>query len=160
MVPTKEERPPSLETVVAYAETADWSYAYYPSEGQVLVSMPEEEGGFDLCFEWDKEIHLLRFACTVYTPALQRRAALYELLAKINARMTLGFFHLDDNYIEFRAAIPLRGTAGVTPEQLDDLIGIATTEWSHFFPALQYVWSGMTPEKAIQEAMVDIAGNA
>ncbi len=58
--------------------------------------------------------------------------------------MWLGHFDLwtDEGLPMFRHAIPLRGTTGLMPEQLNDLVEVAISESERFYPAFQYVVVG------------------
>jgi hypothetical protein len=61
----------------------------------------------------------------------------------------------------FRHAIPLRGTDGLKPEQLNDLVEVAISESERFYPAFQYVvWAGKTPADALTASILETVGEA
>ena len=61
----------------------------------------------------------------------------------------------------YRHALPLRGTVGLTREQVEDLVETALLECERFYPAFQFVvWGGKTAEEAILASMIDTAGEA
>jgi len=92
-----------------------------------------------------------------------RRAAINELLARINERMAVGHFDLwaDRGLPVFRQSTLLRGAQGLSVEQLEDLVEIALAECERFYPSFQYViWGGKTPSDAVDAAMIDTVGEA
>src|SRR5215475_1898832 len=61
----------------------------------------------------------------------------------------------------FRHAIPLRGTEGLKPEQLNDLVEVAISESERFYPAFQYVvWAGKSPTDALTASILETVGEA
>ena len=86
-----------------------------------------------------------------------------DLLALINEKMAVEHFDLwpDEGLLVFRQTILLRGAAGVSVEQLEDLFEIAVTECERFYPAFhQVVWGGKDASAAVLAAMIDTAGEA
>ena len=133
-------------------------------EDELLVEVTGRWCEYRLYFAWQEEIGALHFACgfDMKVPKL-RRAAVYELLALINERLWLGHFDLasDDNSPSFRQAVLLRGAAGASVEQIEDLVDIALNECERFYPAFQLVvWGGKSAEDAITAAMIDPVGEA
>jgi hypothetical protein len=105
----------------------------------------------------------LHFSCAfdVRVPA-QKRADIYELLAKVNEQMFLGHFDLisDEGAIVYRHGLPL---AGMHPTQamFEDLLDIAVDACERFFPAFQFVlWAGKTADEALAAAMLETVGEA
>jgi hypothetical protein len=61
----------------------------------------------------------------------------------------------------YRHTVPLRGAAGVSVEQFEDLIDAAVVECERFYPALQLVvWGGRTIADALVMARMDTVGRA
>jgi len=57
--------------------------------------------------------------------------------------------------------VPLRGAAGASAEQLEDLIDAALVECERFYPALQMVvWGGRSIADALTVARMDTIGRA
>jgi hypothetical protein len=55
----------------------------------------------------------------------------------------------------------LRGAAGPSVEQLEDLVDISVSECERFYPAFQLVvWGGKKAEEAITSAMIEPIGEA
>lgn len=117
-----------------------------------------------LQFLWSEELHAMHLSCVMgMSVPGQRRNRLYELLALVNPRVWLGHFDLSGNKTlpVFRYAILLKGTAGVSVEQLEELIDIALAECERFYPAFQYVlWGGKSAEEAVEAALIDTQGEA
>ena len=93
----------------------------------------------------------------------ERHSEIHGLLALINEKMWLGHFDLwtEEGLPMFRHAIPLRGTEGLRPEQLNDLVEVAINESERFYPAFQYVvWAGKTPFDALTASILETVGEA
>ena len=93
----------------------------------------------------------------------ERHNDIHVLLALINEKMWLGHFDLwtDEGLPMYRHAIPLRGTSGLAPEQLNDLVEVAISESERFYPAFQYVvWAGKTPADALTASILETVGEA
>jgi hypothetical protein len=61
----------------------------------------------------------------------------------------------------FRHTVLLRGAAGASVEQLEDLVDIARNECERFYPAFQFVlWAGRSASEAVELAMLDTVGEA
>jgi hypothetical protein len=113
---------------------------------------------------WHPEMRALLFACAfdMRVPASARRPV-NDLLTMVNEKLLIGHFDLwaDDGLPVFRHAIPLRGVAGASVEQLEDLLEIALTECERFYPAFQFViWGGKDPGDAIAAAVLETVGEA
>src|SRR5438094_10679091 len=93
----------------------------------------------------------------------ERHNDIHILLALINEKMWLGHFDLwtDEGLPMFRLAIPLRGTSGLMPEQLNDLVEVAISQSERFYPAFQYVlWAGKSPTDALTASILETVGEA
>lgn len=119
---------------------------------------------YRLWFAWSPERETLHFSCAYDLRLVEtRRGALFELLARVNERMWIGHFDLwsEQGLVTFRQALPLRGGAGLAPEQMLDLVEIALGECERFQPAFQYViWGGVGPEEAMSAAIFETVGEA
>ncbi len=119
---------------------------------------------FRMFFSWLDDLCALHFACgfELWVPDHQR-AAVNELLARINERLAVGHFDLwaDDGLPVFRQSVLLRGIGGTSVEQLEDLVDIALTECERFYPAFHYViWGGKSAAEAVEAAMFETVGEA
>jgi len=115
-------------------------------------------------FSWRDDVEALHFTCAydVRIPN-ERHPDIHGLLALINEKMWLGHFDLwtEEGLPMFRHAIPLRGTEGLRPEQLNDLVEVAITESERFYPAFQYVvWAGKSPADALTASILETVGEA
>jgi hypothetical protein len=86
-----------------------------------------------------------------------------DLLSRINERLWVGHFDVsaEEESIMFRHALLLRGVAGVSAEQIEDLVELALVECERFYPAFQLViWGGKAPEEAMAATMIEPIGEA
>ena len=147
------------EIVVANAWAHDRA-----SEEELVVEISGRWCDYRLYFVWQEEICAMHFSCGFDMKVPKgRRGPVYELLALANERLWLGHFDLsvEDNSPAFRHAILLRGVAGASAEQVEDLVDIALSECERFYPAFQFVvWGGKSPAQAIASAMIDPVGEA
>ncbi len=141
----------------------DWAFDR-ASESEMVVEIAGRWCSYHLCFVWDIELQAVFFSCHLdvkTTPASRRAVA--ELLAKANERLWLGHFELshEDGLVSYRHTLPLRGTAGMAADQLEDLVDCGVGESERFYPALQLVvWGGRDPDEALQTALMDTVGEA
>ena len=134
------------------------------SDEEMVVEISGRWCDYRLLFLWQREISALHFSCAFEMKVPRaRRAAVYELLVAVNERLWLGHFDLsaDDNSPAFRQGVLLRGAAGASVEQIEDLVDISVSECERFYPAFQLVvWGGKSAEEAIAAAMIDPVGEA
>ncbi len=152
-----------IDTIEQIATANDWSYER-STDDEIVIDVSGHWTEFRLFFSWLHDISAMHFACAFELSVPDnRRAAVHELLARINEGLAIGHFDLwaDRGLPVFRAALLLRGSGGATVEQLEDLVDIALTESERFYPAFQYVtWGGKTPSEAVDAALFETVGEA
>ena len=134
------------------------------SDEEMVVEIAGRWCDYRLFFVWQREINALHFTCAFEMKVPKaRRGAIFELLAVVNERMWLGHFDVtaDTQSPSFRQGVLLRGAAGASVEQIEDLVDIAVSECERFYPAFQLVvWGGKPAEEALAAAMIDPVGEA
>lgn len=141
----------------------DWTHER-ASDDELIVEITGRWCDYRLYFLWQEELGALHFSCGFemkVTPG--RRFAVYELLALANEKLWLGHFDLsaEDSSPIFRHAVPLRGVATASAEQVEDLVEIALSECERFYPAFQLVvGGGRSASQAIAAAMIEPVGEA
>ena len=155
--------PNPLDLVEEMVGANDWPFQR-ASESELMVEVDGRWCGYYLYFVWRAEMSALVFSCLFdqKVPA-HRRAAVYELLARVNETLWLGHFELasEDGTAMFRHTVPLRGLSGPSAELLEDLVDAAVDQCEHFYPALQMVlWGGRPVEEAVQAALMETLGEA
>ena len=93
----------------------------------------------------------------------ERRAAVYELLGRINEYVWLGHFELwaEDSIPVYRHTQLMERAPELAAGQLESLIQAAVTECERFYPAFQFLlWSGKSAEEAIAACMLETVGEA
>lgn len=152
-----------LDLIEEFCALQDWPHQR-AGEDEILAEVVGHWGTYRLFFLWHGDPGALQFCCRLDMRVPdQRRAAMHELLAKINERLWLGHFDIaaDDQGPVFRHTILLRGTAGASPEIIEDLVEIAILECERFFPAFQTViWAGKNADEAMTAAILDPIGEA
>ena len=141
----------------------DWAFDR-ASDSEMVVEIAGRWCAYHLCFVWHEEVASMYFSCHLDLKVPnQRRRHVAELVAAANERLWLGHFDLasDDGMISFRQTLPLRGTHGIVPEQLEDIVDSALMESERVYPALQLViWGGKSVADAMQAALMDTIGEA
>jgi hypothetical protein len=141
----------------------DWTHDR-ASDDELIVEIAGRWCDYRLYFLWQEELSALHFSCGFDMKVMPgRRAAVYELLALANDKLWLGHFDLsaEDSSPAFRHAVPLRGVATASAEQVEDLVEIAISECERFYPAFQLVlWGGRSASQAIAAAMIEPVGEA
>jgi hypothetical protein len=149
-----------LEELVA---ANDWAFDR-PSDVEMAIQVQGNWVDYHLWSVWDEDVKAMFFAChfDFRVPQTKRREV-QDLVARFNEKLWLGHFDhgSDDGAVLFRHTVPLRGTSGVSVEQLEDLVDTAVSECERFYPALQLVvWGGQSSADAIAAAMMETAGTA
>jgi len=134
------------------------------SDDELLVEIQGRWCDYRVYFVWQPEFGTLQFTCQfdMKVPA-GRRSQVNELLATVNNRLWLGHFDVepDENTPMFRHTLLLRGTRGISVEQIEDLMEAALTESERYYPAFQFVvWGGKTAQEAVEAAILETVGEA
>lgn len=152
-----------LDVVERVVTANDWLFDRR-SDQEMAAQVPGHWCDYSLYFAWNEEVGALHFTCAfdMRVPS-GKRAAICQLLSMVNERIWLGHFGMseEEGLPMYRHALPLRGTAGPTAGQLEDLLDNAVYECERFYPAFQFViWGGKTAEEAIAAAMIETVGEA
>ncbi len=141
----------------------DWPFDR-ASDCELMVEVSGQWCAYRMFFVWQEELSAIFFSCQLEQKVPNtRRREICELLVAINEGLWLGHFDLaaEDSLLLFRHTIPLRGAAGASVEQLEDLVDAAVLECERFYPALQMVvWGGQSVDTAVAAAMMDTVGEA
>jgi len=152
-----------LDLVERVVTENEWSFERSHVD-EMAVEMPGQWSAYYLYFSWRPDVRMMQLTCAFDIRVPQnKRSLLHGLLAAVNERMCLGHFDLwsEEGLPMFRHVVPLRGVAGIAPEQLEDLIEFATGECDRFYPAFQLVlWGGKDPAEAISLCLIDPVGEA
>jgi hypothetical protein len=92
----------------------------------------------------------------------ERRMAISELLAGVNAQLWLGHFDLwhEDRAIVFRHVLIFPDST-VSAAQCEALMQLAVEACEHYYPAFQFVlWGNKTAREAMAAAVLEVAGQA
>ena len=152
-----------IDLVEEIVQANEWAHDR-ASDAEMVVEIGGRWCSYRLMFVWQREINALHFTCGFEMKVPKpRRAAIFELLAVVNERMWLGHFDLASEDLSplFRQGVLLRGAAGASVEQIEDLVDIAVSECERFYPAFQLVlWGGKPADEALAAAMLDPVGEA
>ncbi len=152
-----------LDIVERIAAANDWIFDRRNDE-EMAVQVPGRWCDYSLFFAWNEEARAMHFTCAFDMRIPEdRRRSVHELLARVNEKLWLGHFGMwdEDGMPLFRHALPLRGMAGPTTEQMEDIVDTALMECERFYPAFQYViWGGRTPIDAMSLSMIETVGEA
>ncbi|MBI1208235.1 MAG: hypothetical protein GC191_13235 [Azospirillum sp.] len=152
-----------LDVVEEIVTANEWPFDRL-SDDEMVVEIGGRWCDYRLYFVWQGEISALQFTCQ-FDMKIQsnRRSAVHDLLAEVNAKMWIGHFDIcsDEHTPMFRQTTLLRGSRGATIEQLEDLVEIALSECERFYPAFQFViWGGKSASEAVSAAILDTVGEA
>jgi len=153
-----------LDIVEQIVSANEWPYER-TTDRELSVSIAGSWNEYHLHFSWAGDHEALLIACAFDCRVpVGRMAAIYELLASINARLWLGHFDVvdEEGMVMYRHGVLLSPTSeGVTHNQCENLIEAAINECERYFPAFQFViWAGKTPADALMAAMLDTVGEA
>ena len=152
-----------VDLIEQIAASHDWAFDR-SGEDEITISVSGGFCDYNLSMSWMGALEALHLACAFDFKVQERRKGeVMELLALVNEQLWLGHFDLwsEENLPMFRHSIPLRGTAGLSAEQLEDLVDVAIGECERFYPAFQYVvWAGKTPSEALSASILQTVGEA
>lgn len=152
-----------VDLVEQFVSANDWAFDRR-SEEELAAEVPGQWCNYSLYFAWREDMGAMHFTCAfdMKVPAA-KRGAICELLAMINEKLWLGYFGLweDEGVPMFRHTTLLRGGAGLSPEQVEDLVDLAVAECERFYPAFQFViWGGKSAAEAIAASLLETVGEA
>ncbi|HLS69109.1 MAG TPA: YbjN domain-containing protein [Kiloniellales bacterium] len=134
------------------------------SESELVVQLTGKWSDYHICAVWQADTGAMYLSCQIDSRIPpNRKAAIYELLARVNEKLWLGHFEYaaEEGVVIFRHTIPLRGTVGASVEQLEDLTETALDECERLFPALQLViWGGQSVDEALEATLMETVGEA
>jgi len=152
-----------LDMMEELVNANEWRYDRSTDE-EMIVEFTGQWCEYRMFFVWQEDLGAMYFSCLFDTKVPTGKSAhVSELLAQINERLWLGHFDLcsEEGAPMFRHTILLRGTAGVTAEQLEDLMEAAINECERFYPAFQFLlWGGKKPKEAVEAALLETVGTA
>lgn len=152
-----------LDRVELLAEQRHWPLDRM-SEHEAVMTVSGGWCNLDLAFAWRDELELLQSTCgfDLRVPAT-RQTEVMRLVCFINARLVQGHFDFwpKEGTVLFRDSLSLAGAAEVNESQCDGLIRAGLENCQRYYPAMQLViWAGQTAEKAIENALLETAGQA
>ncbi len=152
-----------MDMVEQVVTANDWVFDRRNDE-ELAAEVPGQWCNYSLYFAWREDMGAMHFTCAFDMKVPEaKRAPIYELLATINEKLWLGHFGLwdDDGIPMFRHTSLLHGGAGLSPEQLEDLVDLAVSECERFYPAFQFViWGGKSAREAVAASLLDTVGEA
>ncbi len=141
----------------------NWTFSRH-SDSELMFEVSGHWSGYQMYFLWQHDMGALFFSCQLELRVPQtKRSEVFELLATVNENLWIGHFDLVSEGAApvFRHTVPLRGAAGASAEQIEDLIDAAVIECERFYPALQLVvWGGRSISDALTVARMDTVGRA
>jgi hypothetical protein len=156
-------RPNPLDLVEEIVSAHDWPFDRCSTD-EMVVDITGQWCNYHLHFAWLEDLSAMHFSCALDMRVPRaKRTPVAELLCMVNEKLWLGHFDVaeEDGMPIFRHTTLLRGAAGPTVEQLEDLVDIAITECERFYPAFQFVtWGGKSPKQSIEAALLDTVGEA
>ncbi len=152
-----------LDLLEELVSAHDWAFDRH-SDSELLAEVSGRWCGYHLYCVWQEHAHCMFFSCHFDARVPEdKRHLVYELLAQVNEKLWIGHFDLvaEDGAPLFRHTLPLRGVAGTSVEQLEDLVDAAISECERFYPALQFVvWGGQAVDQALAAAGMETVGCA
>ena len=167
MVPSRQQTEivldDPIELVTRFVVTHDW---LLQSRGQnaVLVEVPGKWCDYQLAVIWRDDEAAMQVSCRIDVQTAPMRYGEMALLATLLNKQTfighLGF-DVTTGELEMRYTLAVRGAAGATPEQIEDVVDIMLGECEHCYPAIYQVANNdVLASDAANIAMFSIEGEA
>ncbi len=152
-----------IDVVEQLVDANDWTFSRH-NDCELMFEVAGHWSGYQMYFLWQHDMGALFFSCQLELRVPEtKRSQVFELLATVNENLWIGHFDLVSEGAApvYRHTVPLRGAAGASAEQLEDLIDAAVIECERFYPALQLVvWGGRSIADALTVARMDTIGRA
>ena len=153
----------ALDVVEQTLLAADWA-CERSEEGAVHCAAMTRWGECGGLFAWRAEPASLHFSLTIDVRSQRaRKAAIHDLVCRINERLWLGHFDFwaDEGVAVFRHTIPMLDRIAPEPGEIAAVIAAALDAADQFLPAFNFViWAGKSPAEAMDAAMFETAGEA
>ena len=133
-------------------------------DDELVVNCRGQWTGYEMHCFWQQEQQALHTSCLVEIRIQnQTLKDINTLLSEVNSRLWFGHFEIDreGGVLSFRHTTLLRGVGAISSGQIQDILEISVGECDRFFPAFQMViWGGLTPDQAMQAALLETVGEA
>jgi hypothetical protein len=133
------------------------------AEDELNLSVAGRWCDYHLCFTWRENLQALHMSVNFdMRVAADRRLAIAELLASVNAQLWLGHFDMwaEDGAILFRHVLIFPDST-VSAAQCEALMQLGVEAADHYYPAFQFVlWGGKSARDALAAAVLEVAGQA
>lgn len=143
-----------LKEALARALTNDGvSLETLPDASAARVSGVGRADAFDVVVQWnDDDQTVCAYAVSTHAVPPEQRAAVMELVTRLNFGLVIGCFELDvdDGELRYRASLDLEGAS---PEAalLKNLVFAAAASFGRYLPAFVDVIGGTEPKDALSK---------
>lgn len=144
------EAPGMLPVVTSALSAHSWKYEIIDNEW-VRFSLVGENSSYDLTFLVDerRETLTLRISSS-YRVNEQLHLVVSDFLNRVNCRLRIGSFQLDDGEVIFRAGIDVEGGT-LVPKMVDSLIDAGMWAYDWYYPGLmRVIYCLHSPDDAIR----------
>lgn len=152
-----------IDIVEHLAEHHEWDFDRI-ADDQIAMAVEGQWRTYSITLAWSPSDETLRMVCTFeMEPPDDKLPALYEVLNHANDQCWAGAFTYweEQKLMVYRYGLVMSGAQGVSPEQVDTLIGAAVVNAERFYPAFQLVvWGGRPARDAMQVAIAEAYGRA
>lgn len=152
-----------IDIVENLAEHHDWEFDRI-GDDQIAMAVEGLWRTYSVTLAWSGYDETLRMVATFeMEPPEDRLPALYHLLNDVNDQCWAGAFTYwpEQKLMVYRYGLVMTGAQGVSPDQINTLIGTAVTSAERYYPAFQLaVYGGQTPKQALQVAIAEAYGRA
>lgn len=152
-----------LDVIEQLVAANDWVFDR-PNDQEMAVQVPGKWCDYNVFCAWNEAVGAVHVTVAFDTRVpKERRAPVHELLALINDKLWMGHFAIwqEEGLLAYRHALPLRGSSGLSLEQIEDLLQNALMDCERYYPAFQFViWGGKSAADALAAAMIETVGEA
>lgn len=152
-----------IDIVEDLAELRRWDVDRL-GDDQIAMAIEGSWRTYSLSLAWFDPDETLRMVCTYdFKPPEDRLSELYKAMEAANDRIWIGGFNLwrEHDLVAYRYGLTLRGGAGSTMEQVDQMLRSAVENCERFYPAFSLVaHEDATTESALAAALLEAQGSA
>ena len=152
-----------VDMLAALFDAHGWSHEI-AGEDEIVGEIPGSWTTYQLRGIWRAEDKVLQLLCLPEVRvAPDKRAAACELVALVNEQLWLGHFDIwsQGGVLLYRHGLMLGDDGMLSIDMAQMAIDTAVSECDRFYPAFQFVlWGDREPQAALDDAMVEAAGEA
>jgi len=160
---TSQTHTRGLDVLERIAEQRGW-FLERQANGEMIMESQGSWCTYQIHFAWNQEYQSLHINCCMdMRLPEEKREAVNDLLADINAKLWIGHFSVGKESLmpTYRHTLLMHGAEAIKSLEVEEIVETALGECDRFYPAFQFVvWGGKSAREAMDCALIECVGQA